>query len=63
MTRPKPKNFKYHCNKCGSLLSPMNHKRKYSPLKLDTSWRNYYCNKCERVMYTDYGWDDKKRKR
>ena len=60
MTRPKPKYFEYHCNKCGNLLHPMNHE--YSRLKLDTSWRNYYCCECKRVMYTDYGWNYKKRK-
>lgn len=58
MTRPKPKYFEYHCNKCGNLLHPMNHN--YSRLKLDMSWQNYYCYECKRVMYTDCGWDGKK---
>ena len=45
----------------GYKTHPMNHE--YSRLKLDTSWCNYYCCECKRVMYTDYGWNYKKRKR
>lgn len=54
MSKLKGEYFKYYCKECNTDLIPVNHD--YSPLKIKVRWQNYYCCKCDRVMFTDYGW-------
>ena len=57
MSKPIPKYFEYYCKNYMSALIPVNHN--HSPLNIKINWQNYYCSKCNCVVFTDYGFDNK----